>query len=63
MWPMLRRINGYAEVIEALARKPLPDWSDDWLVLERERWDQLRLHALETLARRLIAAEKYLPAL
>lgn len=56
-------VSGYAGVVEALARKLLPDWSDDWLVLERERWDQLRLHALETLARRLITAEEYLPAL
>ena len=56
-------LNGYAEVVDALARELLPDWSDDWLVLERERWDQLRLHALETLARRLITAEEYLPAL
>lgn len=56
-------LDGYDEVVESLARELLPDWSDDWLVLERERWDQLRLHALETLARRLITAEKYLPAL
>jgi DNA-binding SARP family transcriptional activator len=41
----------------------LPDWSDDWIMLERERWDQLRLHALEALAQRLITAERYLPAL
>src|SRR5262245_13822298 len=27
----------------------LPDWYDDWVVLERERLRQLRLHALETL--------------
>ena len=27
----------------------LPDWYDDWVVLERERFRQLRLHALEAL--------------
>jgi DNA-binding SARP family transcriptional activator len=27
----------------------LPDWYDDWVVLERERLRQLRLHALEAL--------------
>jgi DNA-binding SARP family transcriptional activator len=27
----------------------LPDWYDDWLLLERERFHQLRLHALESL--------------
>jgi DNA-binding SARP family transcriptional activator len=27
----------------------LPDWYDDWIVIERERLRQLRLHALESL--------------
>jgi DNA-binding SARP family transcriptional activator len=31
----------------------LPEWYEDWLLLERERFKQLRLHALETLAERL----------
>ncbi|MCZ0980646.1 hypothetical protein O1L60_21250 [Streptomyces diastatochromogenes] len=31
----------------ALGEELLPRWPDEWLVLERERWDQLRLHALE----------------
>jgi len=34
----------------------LPDLDDDWLVPERTRYRQLRLHALESLAERLIAA-------
>lgn len=32
----------------------LPDWDDDWLLIERERVRQLRLRVLETLAQRLI---------
>jgi DNA-binding SARP family transcriptional activator len=28
----------------------LPDWTDEWLVVDRERLRQLRLHVLETLA-------------
>jgi DNA-binding SARP family transcriptional activator len=32
----------------------LPDWYDEWLLLERERLRQLSLHALEALAERLI---------
>src|SRR4051794_14897664 len=30
----------------------LPDWYDDWVLIERERFRQLRLHALEALCRR-----------
>jgi DNA-binding SARP family transcriptional activator len=29
----------------------LPEWSDDWLTVERESYRQLRLHALEHLSR------------
>jgi DNA-binding SARP family transcriptional activator len=31
----------------------LPGWYDDWVLLERDRLQQLRLHGLETLAARL----------
>jgi len=31
----------------------LPDWYDDWLLFERERFRQLSLHALEALAERM----------
>ncbi len=31
----------------------LPDWYDDWIVLERESYRQLRLRALDTLCERL----------
>ncbi|MEA2195601.1 MAG: hypothetical protein QOG42_2035 [Solirubrobacteraceae bacterium] len=31
----------------------LADWYDDWVLIERERFRQLRLHALEALCRRL----------
>jgi DNA-binding SARP family transcriptional activator len=38
----------------------LPDWyDDDWVVMEREQFHQLRLHALEALCERLTAAERY----
>jgi DNA-binding SARP family transcriptional activator len=32
----------------------LPDWYEDWVLVERERLRQLRLHALEALAERLL---------
>lgn len=37
----------------------LPDWYDDWAVVERERHRQLRLHALEALCRDLAARGEY----
>ncbi len=37
----------------------LPDWYDDWIVIERERLRQLSLHALEVLADRLIAEQRF----
>jgi DNA-binding SARP family transcriptional activator len=40
----------------------LPDWWDDWVLLERERFRQLRLHALEALCSRLTAAGRFAEA-
>ena len=37
----------------------LPDWYDDWVLVERERLRQLRLHALEQLAERAIQDGHY----
>jgi DNA-binding SARP family transcriptional activator len=37
--------------LDLLTRDLLPDWYDDWLVVERERLRQVRLHALECLGR------------
>ncbi len=37
----------------------LPDWYDDWLLIEREHVRQLRLHALEALTARLVASARY----
>jgi DNA-binding SARP family transcriptional activator len=38
-----------------LSAELLPDWYDEWALLAAEDWRQLRLHALEALAGRLIA--------
>jgi DNA-binding SARP family transcriptional activator len=40
----------------ALRGDLLPGWYDDWVLLERERLRQLRMHALEALADKLAAA-------
>jgi DNA-binding SARP family transcriptional activator len=43
----------------ALSADLLPDWCDEWMVMEAEEWRQVRLHALEALAGRLIAARRW----
>lgn len=43
----------------ALAGELLPGWYDDWVLLERERLRQLRLHALEVLADKLVRAGRH----
>jgi DNA-binding SARP family transcriptional activator len=48
-----------SSAMAVLSLELLPDWYDEWLPLERERWNQLRLHALEALAERLLAVHKY----
>jgi DNA-binding SARP family transcriptional activator len=42
--------------LSELAGDLLPDWYDDWLVIERERYRQLRLRALDALCDRLTRA-------
>jgi DNA-binding SARP family transcriptional activator len=37
----------------------LPDWYDDWVLIERERFRQLRLHALEAVCDTLTAAGRH----
>jgi DNA-binding SARP family transcriptional activator len=62
--PTAQRLLGYlpldAQELTAalhvnLREDLLPGWSDEWLVPERERFHQLRLHAMESLCERLAA--------
>jgi DNA-binding SARP family transcriptional activator len=48
-----------AELAHRLSADLLPDWYDEWLVIERERLRQLRLHALEALAVSLAERGRY----
>lgn len=55
--------DGWPTLVDALSRELLPGWTEDWLVLERQRWDQERVHSLETLAQALRSSGLYLNAL
>ena len=52
-----------SECIQALSQELLGSWSEEWLVLERQRWDLLRLHALERLAEQSAADGRHVDAL
>jgi DNA-binding SARP family transcriptional activator len=60
-----RRLLGSADGIEDefhesdLRCDLLSDWYEDWVLLERERFRQLRLHALELLCERLAATGRF----
>jgi len=47
---------------ELLSVDLLPGWDDAWLLIESQRFHQLRLHALEALCERLTVARKYAEA-
>lgn len=50
------RTRDTAELVDLIGRydnELLPDWYDDWVIVWRERWRQVRLHALESLAEML----------
>ena len=49
--------------LEMLGSDLLPDWYEDWVVLERERYRQLRLHALDQACIGLIRGRRYGEAL
>lgn len=54
-----RPADSGAAVVDLLSEELLPGWYDDWVLFESEGWRQLRLHALEALADRLVAEHRY----
>jgi DNA-binding SARP family transcriptional activator len=50
---------GDPEVTADLAYDILPDWDDEWIRPERDRFRQVRLHALEKLSGRLVGEQRY----
>ena len=49
--------------VELLSQELLPTWGEEWLLLDQQRWDQLRLHALERLAERFLEDGRHMEAL
>ena len=44
---------------DVLSSDLLPDWTEDWVLVEREAYHQLRLRALEALCRQLTANGRF----
>jgi len=55
--------KGGGREVEALSQELLPTWGEEWLILDQQRWDQLRLHALERLAERYLEDGRHMEAL
>lgn len=51
------------DIFELLQAELLPGWYDDWVVAERERARQLRLHGLEALAQHQAARGRFTDAI
>jgi SARP family transcriptional regulator, regulator of embCAB operon len=47
------------EAMRQLSTDLLPDWYDDWIRPEAAAWWQLRVHALEALAGRLVQVRRF----
>jgi DNA-binding SARP family transcriptional activator len=58
---LLERRDGLEEraPLDTLSAELLPDWYDDWVVVEREQLRQLCLRALDAYAERLFSAGTY----
>jgi DNA-binding SARP family transcriptional activator len=48
-----------ADLVDALSLDVLPDWDEDWVIFERERIRQLRIHAMEALSSQLRTQRRY----
>lgn len=55
-------VSAAPEAIRLLDADILPEWSEDWLIVERERFRQLRLLALERACVALAEAGRYAQA-
>lgn len=56
-------LAAFGEGLEVLCSDLLPDWYEEWVILERERYRQLRLYTLDRACQLLIDASLYVDAL
>jgi DNA-binding SARP family transcriptional activator len=61
--PDMTGAPGLEQLVDRFAHEVLPDWYDDWLLVVRERWREVRLHALDLLSDRLSAAGHHAAAI
>jgi len=55
-----QKIDDVSDIDEqSLANDLLPDWTEDWVLIEREAYHQLRLRALEALCQKLTEAGRF----
>ena len=59
----VRDLDGVGVDRSLLTLELLPGWYDDWVLIERERWRQARLHALEVRCEMLAEAGRFGEAL
>ncbi|HEY5172478.1 MAG TPA: bacterial transcriptional activator domain-containing protein [Acidimicrobiia bacterium] len=52
-----------AAAVASLSADLLPDWYEDWVLIETAEWRQLRLHALEAMADNLVAEGRWTEAI
>jgi len=52
-----------AAAVASLSADLLPDWYEDWVLIETAEWRQLRLHALEAMADQLAAEGRWAEAI
>ena len=52
-----------AAAVASLSADLLPDWYEDWVLIETAEWRQLRLHALEAMADHLAAEGRWAEAI
>jgi DNA-binding SARP family transcriptional activator len=55
-------VGAAPQLVDDLGGELLPDWYEDWVDVERERLRQLRLHALEAVAERLLGERRFAQA-